>query len=133
MIFNKIFTPTSEGTPQGGIISPTLANATLDGMEKSVKEKYRNRQLWNGKVYCPKVYCPKVNKYFKTVDKRNRVFSGTQSVKDTKQVFTLKKPADIPIVRHVKVKKDANTFDPQWFDYFAERSRKASKVLYAKA
>lgn len=26
------------GTPQGGIISPTLANFTLNGLEKSVKE-----------------------------------------------------------------------------------------------
>ena len=39
VVFNKILSPTNEGTPQGGIISPTLANATLDGMEKLVKEK----------------------------------------------------------------------------------------------
>jgi RNA-directed DNA polymerase len=26
-------TPTDEGTPQGGIISPTLANVTLNGLE----------------------------------------------------------------------------------------------------
>ncbi len=30
--------PTKEGTPQGGIISPTLANMTLDGMETMLKE-----------------------------------------------------------------------------------------------
>lgn len=30
--------PTEEGTPQGGIISPTLANMTLDGMETMLKE-----------------------------------------------------------------------------------------------
>ncbi|MGI9484523.1 MAG: group II intron reverse transcriptase/maturase [Geminicoccaceae bacterium] len=29
---NRLF-PTNEGTPQGGIISPTIANMTLDGME----------------------------------------------------------------------------------------------------
>jgi len=40
IIFNKQFTPTKEGTPQGGIISPTLANATLNGMEKLVKDKF---------------------------------------------------------------------------------------------
>jgi RNA-directed DNA polymerase len=55
VIFNKILTPTTEGTPQGGIISPTLANATLDGMEKSVKEKYHAQYVGKGKVYFPKV------------------------------------------------------------------------------
>jgi RNA-directed DNA polymerase len=55
VVFNKILTPTKEGTPQGGIISPTLANATLDGMEKLVKEKYPKKFIGKGKVYCPKV------------------------------------------------------------------------------
>lgn len=32
--------PTNQGTPQGGIISPTLANMTLDGMEKALKERF---------------------------------------------------------------------------------------------
>ena len=30
-------TPTDEGTPQGGIISPTLANVTLNGLESGLK------------------------------------------------------------------------------------------------
>ena len=33
---NKRLFPTKEGTPQGGIISPTLANMVLDGMEQAV-------------------------------------------------------------------------------------------------
>ena len=40
-IFNKQMFPTEEGTPQGGIISPTLANMTLDGLQKVLAEKYR--------------------------------------------------------------------------------------------
>ena len=41
--------------------------------------------------------------------------------------------ADIPIVRHVKIRKDANPFDPQWDMYFVGRGHKASKRHYAKA
>jgi RNA-directed DNA polymerase len=55
VIFNKILSPTEEGTPQGGIISPTLANATLDGMEQFVRQKYKNKLRSKGNVYCPKV------------------------------------------------------------------------------
>jgi len=34
---NNVFHQTEEGTPQGGIISPTLANIVLDGLETAVK------------------------------------------------------------------------------------------------
>jgi len=276
VIFNKILTPTKEGTPQGGIISPTLANATLDGMEKLMKESYRNILVRKGKVYCPKVnliryaddfvvtaenremledikilltdflaqrgltlseektlithisngfdflgfnirkyngkllikpskksqkkimeklhevifsnksasqcsLIEKLNpvitgwgnyfrhavskevfakidhilvcqlkrwafrrhnnkskrwaleKYFKSENNRKWVFQGSCKMKDTKKVFTLKKMADIPIVRHVKIKKDANPFDTEWYNYFENRSRKALKVLRPEA
>jgi len=272
VIFNRILTPTKEGTPQGGIISPTLANATLDGMEKLVKEKYPNIYVGKGKVYYPKVnliryaddfvitaenretledikilltgflaqrgltlseektlithisngfdflgfnirkYNGKLlikpseksqkkiteklhevifsnkaasqyrlieilnpiitgwgnyfrhavskkvfakidhivvgqlkrwafrrhsnkskgwvlEKYFKSENNRKWVFKDKREEKD----FILKKLTDIPITRHVKIKSDANPFDTQWNAYFESRSRKASKVLYAKA
>jgi RNA-directed DNA polymerase len=35
--------PTAEGTPQGGIISPLLANLTLDGLEAAVRSVVRKR------------------------------------------------------------------------------------------
>lgn len=36
--------PTEEGTPQGGIISPTLCNMVLDGVEELLKKPYNTRQ-----------------------------------------------------------------------------------------
>ena len=49
--------PTEVGTPQGGIISPTLANMVLDGLERRLAERIRQRKTTNGKV----VYNPKIN------------------------------------------------------------------------
>ena len=36
---NVLF-PTEQGTPQGGIASPTLANMVLDGLERLIKERF---------------------------------------------------------------------------------------------
>jgi len=54
-IFNKILSPTDEGTPQGGIISPTLANMTLDGIQKLLEEKFKKRKI-KGVEFVPKIH-----------------------------------------------------------------------------
>lgn len=41
--FNRLF-PTEAGTPQGGIISPVLANLTLDGLESLLAERFGSRR-----------------------------------------------------------------------------------------
>jgi RNA-directed DNA polymerase len=48
--------PTEMGTPQGGIISPTLANMVLDGLEHRLADRIRKRRA-NGTV----IYNPKIN------------------------------------------------------------------------
>ncbi|HEY0971673.1 MAG TPA: reverse transcriptase domain-containing protein [Gemmatimonadales bacterium] len=39
-IDGEVFNQTEEGTPQGGIISPTLANLALDGLERELAQKF---------------------------------------------------------------------------------------------
>jgi RNA-directed DNA polymerase len=46
---NNVFEETEEGTPQGGIISPLLANIALHGMEESLGIKYMS--MHNGTVF----------------------------------------------------------------------------------
>ena len=53
-VFNKNLFPTEEGTPQGGIISPTLANMTLDGLQGILAERYKRKHK-DGKLYSPMV------------------------------------------------------------------------------
>lgn len=43
-IHRRILYPTEAGTPQGGIISPTLANMTLDGLEAELKQ-FRSKDM----------------------------------------------------------------------------------------
>jgi RNA-directed DNA polymerase len=47
--------PTEEGTPQGGTISPTLMNMTLDGLERHLHEKLPTRKRINGKKHFNKM------------------------------------------------------------------------------
>jgi hypothetical protein len=52
---NRSLFPTTAGTPQGGIISPTLANMTLDGLEKLLLKHFPREKWKDGKIWRPKV------------------------------------------------------------------------------
>jgi RNA-directed DNA polymerase len=54
-IENRILFPTQAGTPQGGIISPTLANMTLDGLEQLLTQHFPKETWRDGKCWRPKV------------------------------------------------------------------------------
>ncbi len=41
---------TDSGTPQGGLISPTIANMVLDGIETILRQRYKIRKIVKGKA-----------------------------------------------------------------------------------
>jgi len=49
IIFKDEYSDTEAGTPQGGIISPCLANLALNGLASMLKKKFMNRKVVNGK------------------------------------------------------------------------------------
>lgn len=59
VIYKSKFTETETGTPQGGIISPTLANLALDGMERMLDQNFKKRAYRENGVM--KYSNPKVN------------------------------------------------------------------------
>ncbi|OHB57648.1 MAG: group II intron reverse transcriptase/maturase [Planctomycetes bacterium GWF2_42_9] len=48
---NAILCNTHYGTPQGGVISPVLANMTLDGLQLLIRDRYKVRRVSNGIVH----------------------------------------------------------------------------------
>jgi hypothetical protein len=66
--------------------------------------------------------------YFKSDGRRKWCFMQKLKEADTITTFVLRKLADIPIIRHVKIKKDANPFDSAWDAYFEERRMKRLRL-----
>jgi RNA-directed DNA polymerase len=56
-------------------------------------------------------------KYFKTVGNCNWVFHGSLDEKERRLFFA----ASVPIERHIKIRGQANPYDPEWEIYFEER------------
>jgi len=70
-------------------------------------------------------------KYFCRKGLSNWVFFGTYSNKKGGKVEkTLKKMGSFSIERHIKIKKEARLYDPEFSNYFAKRKQRRDEKLY---
>ena len=64
-----------------------------------------------------------IGKYFHRKGRKGWIFEGCIKLKNENVFSTLHKMKEIPIKRYIKVRKDANPFDPEWNDYFRKRAK----------
>jgi RNA-directed DNA polymerase len=63
-------------------------------------------------------------KYFRVLGHQHGMFAAqTRGDNGEPRILSLRLASDTRIVRHVRVKADANPFDPAWDSYFAQRKR----------
>ena len=60
-------------------------------------------------------------RYFKSVGKLNWEFFGNIMSSGKIKENILFNPQKVQIIRHVKVKAEANVYDPKWKSYFEQR------------
>jgi RNA-directed DNA polymerase len=68
------------------------------------------------------------DKYFIKVGNRDWIFGFKHKDGENDAIFTLMKLADIPIRRHIKVRCEANPYDPTWDAYFWKRKQKSNRT-----
>ena len=88
-------------------------------------------KIYESKLFqktAPGILCAAFTHYYRDnaniTHNRHWCFKTIVVEKGAPKAYTLRKLSDIPIVRYVKVKKDANPFDPIWYEYFESRREK---------
>jgi RNA-directed DNA polymerase len=64
-------------------------------------------------------------KYFTSIGNRNWIFFGS----DKEKTITLFSAQSIKMVRHLKIRNNANPFDENWKHYFIARKRNGTDML----
>jgi len=60
-------------------------------------------------------------KYFKKTENSNWMFQETIEEKGKMKTYRLLKASNVVIKRHIKIKQEANPYNPEWEEYFEER------------
>ena len=131
------FNPTFEGTPQGGIISPTLLVLTLTGLEQAVKAATGAKDKVNIIVYADDFIITGASREILESKVKPAVTSLLKlralTLSEEKTHLThvndgvtshldLAEAAKVKIRRHLKIKGSANPYELAYDDYFDNRS-----------
>lgn len=83
------------------------------------------RMLWNwAKRRHPRKNAGWVKvRYFRRFGRRDWIFACPACGYKQMQWFVLFRAETLPVLRHTKIRSDANLFDPAWTAYFQRRSR----------
>ena len=73
------------------------------------------------------------NKYFIRAGRKDWIFSHQKSDKKENRILSLRLASDTLIKRHVKIRSDANPYDPEFQDYFQKRKRKQGMNRFSRA
>ena len=99
-----------------------VSKRTFSTIDASIFHKLK---WWINRRHPNKSWKWKKEKYFRRQGLRNWVFSTKINTKYGKSInIDLRKMMDIPIVRHVKIKRDANPYDSEYLDYFEKRKKR---------
>ena len=77
---------------------------------QTIRRWARRRHRWKSNAWV-------VKKYFTAIGGNNWVFSGTVD----EHPWYLTNADSVPMIRHVKIRAEANPYDPKWESYFEKR------------
>lgn len=94
---------------------------------------FRALQRWIKRRHPGKSTLWRKNKYYRREGNRDWIFYEKVLAKDgTVQTLNLFQASSVPIVRHVKIRRDATPYDPAFKEYFKKRHAKRLAKVRAK-
>ncbi len=112
----QVFHSTEEGTPQGGIISPVLANMTLDGLEKLLHKAFPRSVMRGGKCHRALVHFIRYADDFIITGRSKELLE--QEVKPLVEQFMRERGL------HLSAEKTVVTHIEEGFDFLGQNVRK---------
>jgi len=92
------------------VVSKDIFSSVDEVIYQTIRRWARRRHPWKSNAWV-------VKKYFTSIGGNNWVFSGTVD----EHPCYLTNADSVPIIRHVKIRAEANPYDPTWESYFEKR------------